>query len=212
MKLRHLIAGLAIAIGLGSTAHAATPGYATGNVNMRLGPSTSYAVIDTVPRGGRLTIFGCLQGYAWCDVVYAGRRGWVSSRYLTSGERHVYRGGPGLGIPFIGFDLYSYHRDHYFDRPWYRDRYYNDYWGDRRHDWRDDLRHWRDDRRHWREDRRDWREGRRHDRRDWREGRREDRREDRLPVPLEQHEAPSSGNQDRWDPNSYQPDRSGGRG
>ena len=147
MRFSKYLLAAVFALGLGSVAQA-VPGYSTGAVNMRTGPSTKYHVIRVVPRGAHVQINGCLRGYSWCDVSYAGHRGWVSSRYLQrtgyrNGPRYVYRGGPDLGIPFVVFELFRHH-----DRPRYRHhRVYRDYRYDR--DWR---RHGREWRRHGRED------------------------------------------------------------
>jgi len=68
---------------------AAAPGVATGNVNLRTGPGTGYARIATIPAGARVEILRCPR---WCEVVHAGRRGWVSASYIA-------RGGPRGPVP-----------------------------------------------------------------------------------------------------------------
>ena len=158
----------ALTLSLGATLPSvadAAPGFATGNVNMRSGPSTQYPRITTLPEGVRVDIRGCMTSRNWCDVVWRGYRGWVSASYLQStySQRRVpvgpryYRP---LGIPSITFSIDRYWRDHYRDRDFYRDR---DRWRDR-DSWRDrDRRHDRD---------RDWD-------RDRREGRRDGGRPDR---------------------------------
>lgn len=149
MKARLILAGAAtaafMALGLAGPAQAAAPGYATTDVNMRTGPSTRYQVIRVVPGGGRVTIYGCLQGRSWCDVRYGGHRGWVSAHYLNRGgyrpPRHSYRPAPRhydppYRGPSFGFGI--------FIGP----------------EWDDDDRHHR--RKHWRKRDRD------HDRKHWR--------------------------------------------
>lgn len=64
-------------------------GFASGNVNMRAGPGTNYHRIATIPRGAPIVIHACIGGNRWCDVSYAGVRGWSSGRYLQSGHAHV---------------------------------------------------------------------------------------------------------------------------
>ncbi len=59
------------AIGLGLT---------TGNVNFRTGPSTSYSVIDVIPNGTTITLYGLTSG--WYEAEYNGRRGFVSGSYV----------------------------------------------------------------------------------------------------------------------------------
>lgn len=85
---RTLSAGLAIAAAL-SVAAVATPsaaatyeGYSTNAVNQRTGPDVGYPVIQVIPGNAHVRIYGCLTGVTWCDTSYAGRRGWVSARYL----------------------------------------------------------------------------------------------------------------------------------
>lgn len=76
--------GLATLAVLATTAAAsAAPAYATNNVNVRSGPGTGYAAIDTLRRGERVDVQQC-RG-SWCYVVKPGPDGWVSSSYLASG-------------------------------------------------------------------------------------------------------------------------------
>ncbi|MBS3652213.1 SH3 domain-containing protein [Pseudaminobacter sp. 19-2017] len=160
---------------------------ATTNVNLRAGPSTAYPAVNVVGGGDSVHVFGCLSTRSWCDVGYAGQRGWMSSNYmafLQGGRR--YTGDPAivaLRAPVVTFTVGDYWDRHYRSRSFYRDRARWDRrdWREERRDWREDRRDWREhrqeERRDWRGDRRDWREGRREERRDWREGRREDRKE-----------------------------------
>ena len=86
-RFRNLIAASAVVAAgalVPAAAQAAVAGFATGNVNLRAGPSTQYPVVTTIRAGDRLTIFGCVRGYSWCDVNWRGNRGWVSSSYLDS--------------------------------------------------------------------------------------------------------------------------------
>jgi hypothetical protein len=66
----------------------AAPGVARGSVNLRAGPGTSYARIATIPAGARVNVLRCAR---WCEVVYAGRKGWASASYIARGA--VPRGG-----------------------------------------------------------------------------------------------------------------------
>ncbi|ODN68384.1 SH3 domain-containing protein [Methylobrevis pamukkalensis] len=134
MKTR-LLAVLALLIGLmvpTTGAFAAFQAYATGNVNLRAGPSTQYPRITTLRVGEPLTVYGCLSGWSWCDVNWRGYRGWVSGRYLEavySGRRVIVPNyAPRLGVPVIRFDFDGYWGNHYRRYPFYRDhdryRYY----------------------------------------------------------------------------------------
>ncbi|SDB17353.1 SH3 domain-containing protein [Bauldia litoralis] len=86
-----LVAGLAAAamvIALTQVAHAA-PGVARGDVNLRTGPGTKYARIATIPAGSRVDVLQCAR---WCQVIYAGRRGWASASYIARGyPQRVFR-------------------------------------------------------------------------------------------------------------------------
>jgi hypothetical protein len=62
--------------GLGSAA-------VTTDVNMRAGPGLDYSVIVSLREGTVVNLTGeIIEG--WTQVVYNGRRGWVSSPYLTT--------------------------------------------------------------------------------------------------------------------------------
>ncbi|PPJ45460.1 SH3 domain-containing protein [Rhizobium sp. KAs_5_22] len=119
---------VAVLPGLAAAANA----YSTANVNMRSGPSTQYPPVLVIPAGVRVDIQGCMRAANWCDVAYAGYRGWVSGRYLqtTYSQRQVYVDPEyyrPLGIPTITFSIGSYWDRHYRDRDFYRDR---DSWRD----------------------------------------------------------------------------------
>lgn len=106
MRIRNLATAFALLLGIAlpSLAHAANA-FATGNVNLRTGPGTQYARVTTIPVGATVTIRGCLTGYSWCDVNFAGLRGWASSNYLQAlyqNRRYplVYAG-PLISVPII---------------------------------------------------------------------------------------------------------------
>ena len=58
----------------------AAPAVATGNVNVRSGPSTGYERVGTLLRNQLVEVSGCRAG--WCFVEKRGTDGWVSSRFL----------------------------------------------------------------------------------------------------------------------------------
>lgn len=83
MQSKIIASAFALLFGISAPSLAqAANAYATGNVNMRSGPGAGYARIATIPAGAGVTIRGCLTGYSWCEVSYAGRYGWTSSDYL----------------------------------------------------------------------------------------------------------------------------------
>ncbi|MBJ3783467.1 SH3 domain-containing protein [Devosia sediminis] len=87
MALRKKLAtsGLAALAVLATTAAAfAAPATATGSVNVRTGPGTGYAVVDTLRRGQQVEVQHC-RG-SWCFVEKRGPDGWVSANYLSMGH------------------------------------------------------------------------------------------------------------------------------
>tara|TARA_R110002020_G_scaffold14062_6_gene49962 strand:- start:952 stop:1617 length:666 start_codon:yes stop_codon:yes gene_type:complete len=80
----------------------AAPGTVTSNVNVRSGPGTNYAVVDTARRGERVDVQQC-QG-SWCYIEKSGPDGWVSSTYLSTGGGSVSPAQPGasFGIQIPG--------------------------------------------------------------------------------------------------------------
>jgi uncharacterized protein YraI len=127
-----VIAGLL----LPAQAMAAYEAYTRADLNLRVGPSTSYGVIDVIPHGEPVLVLGCLAEYEWCDVEWYGLRGWVSARYLVQPGTTVYlpQIAPRIGLPIISFSFGAYHDRYYRDRPWYRQR--SGRWRGR--DWRRD--------------------------------------------------------------------------
>lgn len=132
-RWRMVFAVVAFLVAGASAASAATVAVATGNVNLRAGPSTAYPVVTVVPAGARITTHGCLTGYSWCDIAFGGVRGWVSASYIQV----VYNGGPVVLTPAIapavGVAVLAYNRaywdTHYSAYPWYGawGRYYRPY-------------------------------------------------------------------------------------
>ncbi|HZY68070.1 MAG TPA: SH3 domain-containing protein [Devosia sp.] len=68
---------------LPATAFAA-PATATGTVNVRSGPGTSFGVVDQLRAGEQVDVRGCRSG--WCYVEKSGPDGYISSSYLRRGN------------------------------------------------------------------------------------------------------------------------------
>lgn len=64
---------------------AASAAEATGSVNVRSGPSTSYRIVDRLSRGENVNVQRC-RSSGWCYITHPGPDGWVSARYLVSNE------------------------------------------------------------------------------------------------------------------------------
>lgn len=100
--------------------------YASKTVNMRAGPSRDYPVVATLGSGTSMTIYGCLQGYKWCDVVVGRSRGWVYSGSIV----YPYLGrnvpvmsyGSTIGLGIVQFSIGNYWDSYYSDYPWYPQR------------------------------------------------------------------------------------------
>jgi uncharacterized protein YraI len=124
MRRRSVTAFFALFFAAGAPALAwAVPGFSTGNVNMRAGPSTANPVVATIPSGSPVEIVGCLAGWSWCDTVWTGSRGWVIGAYLNA----AWRGravpfvsyAPRLGVPIVVYNGPAYWRRYYAGRPWF---------------------------------------------------------------------------------------------
>lgn len=90
------IAAMAVVVFL--PAAQAAPGTITSNVNVRSGPGTNYAVVDTARRGQQVDVQQC-QG-SWCYIAKPGPDGWVSANYLSANSGPVNPSQPGLSFGF----------------------------------------------------------------------------------------------------------------
>ena len=127
MKRSHWLAFLFVATGTPALA-SATDAYVTANVNLRAGPDIGYPTVDLVRAGDGVNIYGCTDGWSWCDVDYRGERGWVAGTYLATyddgygDDRPLTDYGEQIGIPIVSFVIGSYWNSYYSHRPFYRER------------------------------------------------------------------------------------------
>jgi uncharacterized protein YraI len=103
------------------------------HVHLRAGPSIEYPGVVMLAPGAVVEVYGCEQGYGWCDVQVGPDRGWIAASYLQmpspGGPVIVASGGVGLGIPVVSFVFDTYWGNYYRGRPWYSRRaYYHNYW------------------------------------------------------------------------------------
>jgi uncharacterized protein YraI len=118
-----LVAGV-VALTLSCGAQAAA-GFATRTINLRAGPG-DYPTVSSVPGSAPLQIYGCIEGYRWCDVMWKNQRGWAPGdalQYQHEGRRvGLYDGGVVVEVPVTTFEVEPYWHEHYLHRPFYRDR------------------------------------------------------------------------------------------
>lgn len=130
-KLLVMLVGLALTCGA-SVCEAYTASVIA-TVNMRAGPSTEYPPVALLDTGTFVEVYGCEDGYNWCDVQVGANRGWVDAAYLVaqspSGPVVIADAGLLLALPIIAFSFGAYWDTWYRARPWYGRRpYYFDYW------------------------------------------------------------------------------------
>mgnify|MGYP000005808620 CR=1 FL=1 len=123
VRMAWLVALLPLVLWAPSGANAATVSVATANVNLRARPSTDFPVVTVVPQSVRIVTYGCTSDYAWCDIGFAGHRGWVASRYITAEHagRTVVVGAAtatAVGIGVVQFSR-AYWDTYYAAYPWY---------------------------------------------------------------------------------------------
>ncbi|HEY6148613.1 MAG TPA: SH3 domain-containing protein [Thermoanaerobaculia bacterium] len=118
-----IIAGLAR-----SAASIAETAYTIKSTNLRAGPGRDYPVVQRLSAGRPVEVAGCLDDYAWCDVIAGDDRGWVYSgnlEYPYEGHRVVILNeGPEIGLPIVPFAVGPYWDTYYRTRPWYGRRSY----------------------------------------------------------------------------------------
>jgi uncharacterized protein YraI len=78
-------------------------------------------------------VFGCEEGYNWCDVHMGAERGWVDAAFLQapapSGPVVIATSPAVIGVPVVTFSFNTYWSSYYAGRPWYARRaYYYNYW------------------------------------------------------------------------------------
>ena len=125
MKRFSILGGVAISL-FALPALAQETAYTTGTVALQAGPAPDYPAVGTFGAGTPVTLYGCLDGYNWCDVSYQDARGWVDGQALAFPYEDqrvpvaVY--GPELSLPIVTFSFGDYWEHHYRDRPFYAER------------------------------------------------------------------------------------------
>lgn len=91
MLKKGAIAGAALAGAMAlPTAALAQSALVATDLNLRIGPGPGYEVVTVIPANESITLVGCLESLAWCEVSFGGHTGWVYADYLT----YEVEGGP----------------------------------------------------------------------------------------------------------------------
>jgi len=83
-------------------------------VNVWAGPDREFPLVISFPPRTKVHIFGCLEGWQWCDVASGRSRGWAHVSDLGNFFRDR--------TPIVEFSVDTYWDAHYRGRPWYADR------------------------------------------------------------------------------------------
>jgi uncharacterized protein YraI len=91
---------------------------------MRAGPESDFPAVDHISSGDDLEVYGCTDGYEWCDVSDGDNRGWFQGSriaFVRDGRREIITDvGAAVGIGIVGFALDDYWGAHYHSRPFFR--------------------------------------------------------------------------------------------
>ncbi len=122
-----MLAGGVAVIALGAAGGAgAYEAVVTSSAPLEAGPSPDYPQVDELDAGAPVTVYGCVNGYEWCDVSFQGNRGWFDAQYLTvpyQGQQvPIFDYGVQIGLPVIGFSFDDYWGRYYHDRPFFGER------------------------------------------------------------------------------------------
>jgi len=105
----------------------------TAGVHLRAGPDIFFPSVMILPPGAAVQVFGCEQGFNWCDVQFGLNRGWVDAAFLQApGPRGpvIIAGSPFVsGVPVVTFSFNNYWNTWYTGRPWFgRRAFYYNHW------------------------------------------------------------------------------------
>jgi len=116
---------LALATGRGADAQP-YQAYVTYDAPLMSGPSPDYPAVADLSAGQPVTVYGCLDGYTWCDIQADYYRGWFDAGllayYYEDQPVPFYNYAYQIGLPIIGFSFYDYWGRFYHDRPFFGER------------------------------------------------------------------------------------------
>jgi uncharacterized protein YraI len=109
-----------------SSAASAQIAFTAGPMDVYAGPAGGYPLVARLAPGAPVRVMGCLNDWSWCDIAFAGNRGWAYApgiSYMYLGARvPLYAYAPRLGIPVVVFSIGPYWDRYYRGRPWYSQR------------------------------------------------------------------------------------------
>ncbi|MGV8984728.1 MAG: SH3 domain-containing protein [Cypionkella sp.] len=127
LQLLAVSLGLVLATSVAASAFESARGYASTGLNLRAGPGTGYPVVSTVRNGDAVNVYGCTQGYVWCDIGWGGNRGWAYGNYVQMNHANrrqpVVSLGSILGIPIELFAIDSYWQQNYQQHSFYSSKH-----------------------------------------------------------------------------------------
>ena len=104
------------------------------------GPGETYPAVGYVESGRNVSLYGCLNDYAWCEVSNGYDRGWIDADalgvYRNNQVYNLYSSRSWYTYPIVSFIFTDYWRSHYYNRPWYHDRSRYSNWNWRNDDYR----------------------------------------------------------------------------
>ena len=98
-------------------------GYTVRPTEILSGPDGDYPTVRDLGPDSRLTVYGCLNDWSWCDVSYRYDRGWIAGEDIAvtyQGRRRAIT--PYIGLGVLSFMFGTYWDNHYRGRPFYSDR------------------------------------------------------------------------------------------
>lgn len=107
-------------------AAAAEEAFTVQPVDVFAGPSSEFPPVAQLPPNYRVELFGCLGDWSWCDVGFAGDRGWIYAADLVVPYRGsrvtIIEYGPRIHLRIVAFSLIAYWDAHYRSRQFYGER------------------------------------------------------------------------------------------
>lgn len=95
-------------------------------VNLRAGPNVQYPVVERVAKGSVLNLYGCLDGWSWCEIGVNQNRGWVSGKYIetvyNNHDVRIIEVAPQMQVPIVVFEAGPYWDTYYREKPFYSQR------------------------------------------------------------------------------------------